>query len=91
VDRSVAHRPPRRQSDSILSNLLLFRVVTSALLVIVGTLWVHYSEIEEGEVTRRDTTMTFTTFVMFDLFNAVSCKSMDQPFFKLDQVYLYVW
>lgn len=86
MDRAVAHRPPRRQSDSILSNLLLFRVVTSAMLVIVGTLWVHYSEVEEGEVTRRDTTMTFTTFVMFDLFNAVACKSMDQPFFKLDQV-----
>jgi len=85
VDRSVAHRPPRRQSDSIISNLLMFRVLTSALLIIVGTLWVHCREIEDGVVSRRDTTMTFTTFVLFDLFNAVACKSMDQPFFNLEQ------
>ena len=26
-------------------------------------------------VTRRDTTMTFTTFVLFDMFNALSCRS----------------
>jgi len=26
-------------------------------------------------VTRRDTTMTFTTFVLFDMFNALTCRS----------------
>ncbi len=28
-----------------------------------------------GEVTSRDTTMTFTCFVFFDMFNALSCRS----------------
>lgn len=29
----------------------------------------------DGTVTPRDTTMTFTCFVLFDLFNALSCRS----------------
>lgn len=31
-----------------------------------------------GGPTRRDTTMTFTTFVMFDMFNALCCRSADK-------------
>jgi Ca2+-transporting ATPase len=29
----------------------------------------------DGVVTRRDTTMTFTCFVLFDMFNALTCRS----------------
>ena len=29
-------------------------------------------------ITPRDTTMTFTCFVFFDMFNALSCRSMVQ-------------
>lgn len=31
-----------------------------------------------AKLTRRDTTMTFTTFVMFDMFNALCCRSADK-------------
>lgn len=30
---------------------------------------------EGNEVTSRDTTMTFTCFVFFDMFNALACRS----------------
>jgi hypothetical protein len=33
---------------------------------------------------RRTTTMTFTTFVMFDMFNAASCRSTDRSLFSLE-------
>jgi Ca2+-transporting ATPase len=32
-------------------------------------------KMNNGEVTSRDTTMTFTCFVFFDMFNALSCRS----------------
>lgn len=36
------------------------------------------------EPTRRDTTMTFTTFVMFDMFNALCCRSADKIVPQMD-------
>lgn len=29
----------------------------------------------DNDVSKRDTTMTFTCFVFFDMFNALSCRS----------------
>lgn len=34
-----------------------------------------WPQMSDGIVTPRDTTMTFTCFVLFDLFNALSCRS----------------
>lgn len=42
----------------------------------VGTMLVYSNEmLADGQVTRRDTTMTFTCFVFFDMFNALACRS----------------
>ena len=35
---------------------------------------------KDGHVTSRDTTMTFTCFVFFDMFNALSCRSQANKF-----------
>jgi Ca2+-transporting ATPase len=40
-----------------------------------GTMVVYTHEMLDGQVTKRDTTMTFTCFVLFDMFNALSCRS----------------
>lgn len=31
---------------------------------------------QDNEITPRDTTMTFTCFTLFDMFNALSCRSL---------------
>ena len=42
----------------------------------LGTLMTYYREMSgDGEITARDTTMTFTCFVLFDMFNALTCRS----------------
>ena len=42
----------------------------------LGTLTTYYREMSvDGEVTERDTTMTFTCFVLSDMFNALTCRS----------------
>mmetsp|Transcript_37866 Transcript_37866/g.49849 ORF Transcript_37866/g.49849 Transcript_37866/m.49849 type:complete len:913 (-) Transcript_37866:343-3081(-) len=84
VDHAVMSRPPRRSSDQIIGTKLLVRVVTSGILIVIGTLWVFYKEMEDGQVTRRDTTMTFTTFVTFDMMNALCCRSSEKFVFQLD-------
>jgi Ca2+-transporting ATPase len=42
----------------------------------LGTLAVYIREMaDDRQVTARDTTMTFTCFVLFDMFNALTCRS----------------
>jgi Ca2+-transporting ATPase len=76
VDPDVMNRPPRRRGDKVLTKSVLMRVAQSATFIMVGTILVYRREmLADGEVTRRDTTMTFTCFVLFDMFNALSCRS----------------
>jgi len=84
VDTSVMARPPRKRSDDILTRPLLNRVFTSGLLILIGTMFMFVAELDgEGLATPRDLTMTFTTFVMFDMFNALACRNNNKPFYDL--------
>lgn len=76
-------RPARRVGDPIITGNLVLRVVSSALLIVAGTMLVFMSEMSDQVVTRRDTTMTFTCFVLFDMFNALSCRSETKSVFEI--------
>ncbi|ORY13256.1 calcium-transporting P-type ATPase-like protein [Clohesyomyces aquaticus] len=76
VDPAVMSRPPRPKKARVLTRQLLQRVLQSASIIMMGTLTTYYREMaSDGEVTARDTTMTFTCFVLFDMFNALTCRS----------------
>lgn len=76
VDPAVMTRPPRRQNARVLTPPLLRRVAQSASIIMLGTLFIYIHEMaHDGIVTARDTTMTFTAFVLFDMFNALTCRS----------------
>ncbi|KAK4156892.1 hypothetical protein C8A00DRAFT_30214 [Chaetomidium leptoderma] len=76
VDKDVMNRPPRRRGDAVLTRRLVSRVLTQAFIIMAGTMLVYTHEmLDDGQVTRRDTTMTFTCFVLFDMFNALTCRS----------------
>ncbi len=58
--------------------MLLALYVFSMLKYVVVEFFEDLNELfkmRDGKVTRRDTTMTFTCFVFFDMFNALSCRS----------------
>lgn len=76
VDPDVMNKPPRRRDEAVLTRGVIGRVAMSAAIIMVGTMLVYSKEmLADGEVTRRDTTMTFTCFVLFDMFNALACRS----------------
>ena len=84
VDKSIMSRPPRKKSDDIITRPLLYRVVTSAAYILCGTMFVFFSALgDKDEPSRHDLTMTFTTFVAFDLFNALSCRHNHKPVYEL--------
>ncbi|XP_068618783.1 calcium-transporting ATPase type 2C member 1 isoform X1 [Battus philenor] len=83
VDHEVVRRRPRDTSRRIISRGLLLSVLLSAAIIIAGTLWVFNREMSDNKITPRDTTMTFTCFVLFDMFNALSCRSQTKSVFEV--------
>ncbi|XP_053467473.1 calcium-transporting ATPase type 2C member 1 isoform X1 [Ictalurus furcatus] len=75
VDGDVIRKPPRNVRDSILTRSLIAKVLVSSFIIVCGTLFVFWRELRDNEITPRDTTMTFTCFVFFDMFNALSSRS----------------
>lgn len=76
VDPAVMALPPRPRQARVLTRPLIQRVLQSATIIMIGTLTTYYLEMsDDNEVTARDTTMTFTCFVLFDMFNALTCRS----------------
>ena len=76
VDPAVMSRPPRSRTASALTPTLIRRVLTSATIIMVGVMIIFIREMSaDHRVTARDTTMTFTCFVFFDMFNALTCRS----------------
>ncbi|SCU84975.1 LANO_0C02960g1_1 [Lachancea nothofagi CBS 11611] len=84
VDHEVMKKPPRKRTDKILTPDVFKRLLQSAAFIIVGTIYVFIKEMnEDGEITARDTTMTFTCFVFFDMFNALACRHATKSIFEI--------
>ena len=86
-------RKPRAVNSPMIDRYLLLRVLTSAILIVLGTLFIFWRELSDGLVTPRDTTMTFTCFVFFDMFNALSCRSQKKSIVEVglftNKMFLY--
>ncbi|NXE75431.1 AT2C2 ATPase, partial [Cochlearius cochlearius] len=93
VDRDTIKQPPRCITDTILSKSLILKIFMSAVIIISGTLFVFWKENSESGITPRTTTMTFTCFVFFDLFNALTCRSQTKLIFEIgffrNRMFLY--
>ncbi|KAI8095979.1 PMR1-type calcium-transporting P-type ATPase [Thamnidium elegans] len=83
VDPEIMKKPPRSRNSNILTRPLITRVLTAAFIVTTGTMFMYISEMADGVVTNKDATMTFTTFVFFDMFNALACRSEKQSIFTV--------
>ncbi|ODM95806.1 Calcium-transporting ATPase type 2C member 1 [Orchesella cincta] len=83
VDRDVIRKPPRNVKEPMITRSLITNVLLSAAIIITGTLWVFKREMSDNMITPRDTTMTFTCFVFFDMFNALGCRSQEKSVFEI--------
>jgi len=84
-------QPPRNLKASIVDLRMIAKVLMSAFLMVVGTMWIFLDAIPEGtktlaemnEAPKEATTIAFTTFVLFQLFNAYNCRSFVRSVFSL--------
>ncbi|KAK0429502.1 hypothetical protein QR680_011409 [Steinernema hermaphroditum] len=76
VDDDIITQPPRDVKQPMITRKLVCNILTASSIIIMGTLFVFYKEMSvDNKITPRDTTMTFTCFVLFDMWNALSCRS----------------
>ena len=80
VDKHLLSLPPRPRHARVLTRALLRRVLQSSTVIMLGTLYTYCSNLSAADmaarsVSPRDTTLTFTAFVLFDMFNALTCRS----------------
>lgn len=57
VDPAVMRKPPRRKDQPIISRRLLYRVLFSASLIVIGTLWIYTYALSDEHMSRREQTM----------------------------------
>ena len=62
VDAAVMRRPPRKKDASIITRRLLWRVLFSASIIVVGTLFVYVFALEDNSMSKREQTMVRETF-----------------------------
>lgn len=79
VDPSVMRQPPRRKGEPIITRRLLYRVLFSASIIVFGTAFVYAHALGDDTLSRRDQTLTFTTFVFLDLVSALQNRSLACP------------
>jgi len=76
VDPTVMRRPPRRKDAPIVNKRLLYRVIFSASIIVVETLFIYIYALSDDRMSRREQTMTFTCFVFLDLVSAIQNRGL---------------
>jgi Ca2+-transporting ATPase len=72
-EADVMERPPSK--GNILHRKNLIRITFAGVVMAVGTLALYYFELTSGSTVIKATTMAFTVFVMFQIFNVFNCKA----------------
>ena len=57
VDPAVMRRPPRKKNAPIITQKLLWRVLFSASIIVIGTLFVYVFALEDSDMSKREQTM----------------------------------
>ncbi|OXG97395.1 Ca2+-transporting ATPase [Cryptococcus neoformans A2-102-5] len=90
VDEEIMRQPPRKKGSHVLSTRLIYRVLFSAAMIVLGTLWIYTVETSDGSMSRRDQTMTFTVFVFLDLVSALQNRGLTTPMFRNRMLFLTI-
>jgi Ca2+-transporting ATPase len=86
--------PPRDRKAPIVDRRTIAKIVISALIMVAGTMWIFLKDIPGGsqglaglhemnETPKHASTMAFTTFVLFQMFNALNCRSLSKSVFTV--------
>jgi P-type Ca2+ transporter type 2C len=73
AEKGIMLRKPEK--EDILPRKTLIRIILTGIVMAVGTLALYIYELSLGVSVIKATTIAFTVFVMFQIFNVFNCKS----------------
>jgi len=80
-EKDVMAEPPREQNARIVNKNILFNILIVAIVMAVGTLFMYQNTVNGNALVAQ--TVVFTTLAMFQVFNALNCRSLTQSIFKM--------
>ncbi len=81
-EEDVMDEPPRKPKEKIINREIVKNTLFVAAFMAVGTLFIFTREWNGGDILRAQT-MGFTTMAMFQVFNAINCRSRIKSVFSL--------
>ncbi|NPV63580.1 MAG: HAD-IC family P-type ATPase [Methanotrichaceae archaeon] len=81
-EEDVMDQPPKKPGENIINLDILKNVIFVAVFMAAGTLWVYTREMNSLDLMRAQT-LGFTTMAMFQIFNALNCRSRTKSVFSL--------
>lgn len=80
-EEEVMEEPPRDRKARIVNKEILLNILIVAIVMATGTLLMYNQARRSGQAIAQTT--VFTTLAMFQVFNALNCRSRTRSFFKL--------
>ncbi|RMD57908.1 calcium-translocating P-type ATPase, SERCA-type [Candidatus Woesearchaeota archaeon] len=77
---NIMRRPPRRPGENIFEGMVHY-VFVFPLILAISAIWLFDHYLPFGIDQAR--TVAFTSVVFFELFAAISCRSLEEPVFKV--------
>ncbi|MCB2182479.1 MAG: cation-transporting P-type ATPase [Desulfobulbaceae bacterium] len=78
-EQGIMKKPPRPPKDSILSNLLVWRILFVSTIIVVGTFGLFLWERLHGASIDTARTVAVNTLVMFEVFYLFNTQSLKSP------------
>jgi len=75
---------PRDPQTPVITKKMIIKILQGATIMFTGTLFIFFNSlIPDATEQHHATTIAFTTFVMFQMFNALNCRSASHSVFSI--------
>ena len=78
----ILNHPPTRRDENIISKSMISRIFVNGIFISIVFMLQHFTNFL-GAAPEQESTVLFTLFVVFQLFNAFNCRELDRtPMYK---------
>jgi len=81
-EEDVMNQPPRKPNEKIINRDPMVNTIYVGIFMMIGTLYIFMKDWNGGNLIRAQT-LGFTTMAMFQVFNALNCRSRTKSVFKI--------